>query len=405
MNPVCSIFNQITRLFPRGEFEQAVRKHNAERHARGFRCWSQFVAMLFCQLTQAQSLREICGGLACSEGKLRHLGVESAPKRSTLSYANEHRPWQLYQTVFEQLYAKCRGQFEQAKKQGRVPPRKFRFRHRLMSIDASLVFLLADAFDWVQYHRGKGAVKLHLLLDHDGYLPRLAVISDANKPEVTVARDWTFPRGTTLLFDKAFIDYGWFDELTAGGVQFVTRFRKGGKYETLSEREPPPNSRVRSDRIIRLGAGPNAMKHPLRRIELEPLEGHDEFVLLTNHLALSAETVAALYGERWQIEQFFRLLRQNLRVKTFVGMSPNAVLTQIWTALIAMLLLKYLMLLSSFAWSFANLLAMLRLQLFVYRDLQQWLDQPFRAPPTPVGLRYEQLGLPFAGGELGQHNG
>jgi len=395
VSSVCSIFNQLTALFPRGEFEQAVRKHKAERHSRGFRCWSQFVAMLFCQLTQAQSLREICGGLKCSEGKLQHLGVESAPPRSTLGYANEHRPWQLYQTVFEQLYAKCRSELEQARQNGQSRKRTFRFRHRLMSIDASLVFLLADAFDWVEYHRGKGAVKLHMALDHDGYLPRFAVLSEANKPEVTVAREWTFPRGTTLLFDKGFTDYSWFDELTDQGVRFVTRFRRDGKYETLAERAPPEGSRVRSDRIIRLGVERNTMKNRLRRIEFEPLEGHQEFVLLTNNLRIKAETAAELYRERWRIEQFFRLLKQNLRVKSFVGTSANAVLTQIWTALIAILLLKYLKLRAKFAWSFANLLAMLRLQLFVYRDLQGWLDQPFRAPPTPTGLTYEQLSLSF----------
>jgi IS4 transposase len=152
---------------------------------------------------------------------------------------------------------------------------------------------------------------------------------------------------------------------------------------------------VRSDRIIRLGVERRAMRNRLRRIEFEPLEGHQEFVLLTNNLRIKAETAAALYGERWQIEQFFRLLKQNLRVKSFVGTSANAVLIQLWTALIAMLLLKYLMLRAKFAWSFANLLAMLRLQLFVYRDLQGWLDQPFRAPPTPQGLSYEQLSLPL----------
>ena len=394
MSPVCSIFNQITALFPRGEFEQAVRKHNAERHARGFRCWSQFVAMLFCQLTQAQSLREICGGLACSEGKLRHLGVESAPRRSTLSYANEHRPWQLYSSVFEQLYSKCRGELDRAHEHGLK--RRFRFQHRLMSVDASLVFLLAKAFDWPQYHRGKGALKLHLALDHDGFLPRLAVISDANKPEVTVARNWSFPRGTTLLFDKGFTDYSWFDKLTDDGVKFITRMRKDARYETLCEAEPQPGTRQRSDKLIQLGAERRVMRNPLRRIELEPLEGHDELVLLTNHIELDAETLVQLYAERWQIEQFFRLLKQNLRVKTFVGTSANTVLIQIWTALIAILLLKYLKLRAAFSWSFANLLAMLRLQLFVYRDLQQWLDQPFRAPPTPLGLRFEQLSLPLA---------
>jgi transposase len=172
--------------------------------------------------------------------------------------------------------------------------------------------------------------------------------------------------------------------------------RKDATYETLCEAEPEPNTRQRSDKLIQLGAERRTMRNPLRRIELEPLEGHEELVLLTNHIELDAETLAQLYGERWQIEQFFRLLKQNLRVKTFVGTSANAVLIQIWTALIAILLLKYLKLRAKFAWSFANLLAMLRLQPFVYRDLQQWLDQPFRAPPTPVGLSYEQLGLPFS---------
>lgn len=397
MHSVCSIFHQLTSLFPRGEFEQAVRQHKAERHARGFRCWSQFVAMLFCQLTQAQSLREICGGLACSEGKLRHLGVAAPPARSTLAYANQHRPWQLYETVFQQLYAKCRGEFEQARCQGRVPGRSFAFKHPLLSIDASLVFLLEKGFDWAEYHRGKGAMKLHMVLDHDGFLPRLAVISGPNKPEVTVARDWTFPRGTTLLFDKAFTDYDWFDKLTDGGVKFVTRMRINAKYETLSETEPGNNGRLRRDQVIRLGVERHRMRNPLRRIEWEPLEGHDEFVIVTNHLELDAETVAELYRQRWEIEQFFRLLKQNLRVKTFVGTSANAVLIQIWTALIAMLLMKYMMLRSSFGWSFANLIAMLRLQLFVYRDLWQWLDHPFRAPPLPPPWRYEQLMLPLGG--------
>ena len=161
MNSVCSICNQLVALFPRGEFQQAVRKHKAERHARGFSCWSQFVAMLICQLVQAQSLREIRGGLACSEGRLNHLGLQSAPSRSTLSYANKKRPWQLYETVFSQLYSKCSGEFQRAKRQGRARGRKFHFDNPLMSLDASLIFLLEKGFDWPEYRRGKGAMKLH----------------------------------------------------------------------------------------------------------------------------------------------------------------------------------------------------------------------------------------------------
>ena len=163
MNRVCSIFSQLLQLFPRLEFEQWVRQHQAERHARGFTCWGQFIAMLFCQLGQAHSLREICGGLASCEGKLRHLGLSEAPKRSTLAYANQHRPWQLFQSVFQQLYQRCQGLVG--------THRRFRFRYRLLSLDSTMIDLCASLYDWAAYKRTKGAVKLHLLLDHQGYLP------------------------------------------------------------------------------------------------------------------------------------------------------------------------------------------------------------------------------------------
>ncbi len=169
MNRACSIFSQLLQLFPRIEFQRAVKKHQAERHARGFTSWGQFMAMLFCQLGHAHSLREIRGGLAACEGKLRHLGIPAAPNKSTLSYANQHRPWQLYQTVFEQLLEKCRAQV--ASQGGR---RKFRFKNRLMSLDGSVIDLSVSMFDWAKFRRTKGAIKLHLLLDHDGYLPSTA---------------------------------------------------------------------------------------------------------------------------------------------------------------------------------------------------------------------------------------
>jgi hypothetical protein len=182
---VCSIFSQILQLIPRLEFEFAARKHNAERHARGFTCWGQFVAMLFCQLGHAKSLREICGGLAASEGKLRHLGLPAAPPRSTLAYANEHRPWQMYQTVFHQLLEKCQTLAASRTEQNR----RFRFKNKLMSLDATVIDLCAAAFDWAQFRRTKGAIKLHLLLDHNGHLPAFAVVSEGKKHEIQIARE------------------------------------------------------------------------------------------------------------------------------------------------------------------------------------------------------------------------
>jgi Transposase DDE domain/Domain of unknown function (DUF4372) len=379
---VSSIFSQILQLIPRLEFESAVRQHKAERHARGFTSWGQFIAMLFCQLGHAKSLREICGGLAASEGKLRHLGLPTAPSRSTLAYANEHRPWQLHRTVFEQLLAKCQmlvaSQPETRKK------RKFRFKNPLLSLDATVIDLCATMFDWAKFRLTKGAVKLHLLLDHDGYLPSFAVITEGKKHEIRVARQMQFARGTILAFDRGYTDYQWFMSLTEQGVYFVTRLKENADYGVVEKREIPQRRGVLRDEVVFFyKLEQDNKKTFFRRIEFYDGEHDRVLVFLTNHLELAAATVAAIYKERWQIELFFRALKQSLRVKTFVGTSANALKTQLWTALIAMLVVKYLQLRSTFGWSLSNLVALLRQQLFVYRDLWAWIDDPFQPPPIP----------------------
>jgi Domain of unknown function (DUF4372)/Transposase DDE domain len=387
---VCSLFSQILQLFSRLEFESNVRKHRAERHARGFTCWGQFVAMLFCQLGHAQSLREICGGLAASEGKLKHLGLPGAPARSTLAYANEHRPWQLYQTVFHQLLEKCQGVV--ASQPGKKK-RKFRFKNKLLSLDATVIALCVSVFDWAQFRRTKGAVKLHLLLDHDGYLPSFAVVTEGKQHEVRVARQLHFAPGTILAIDRGYTDYEWFAQLTRQSVYLVTRLKDNADYEVIEEREIPQRRGVRRDQVIffyKLAqAGVDCF---FRRVEYYDEETDQLLVFLTNHMSLAAATVAAVYKDRWAIELFFKALKGNLRVKTFVGTSENALQIQIWTALIAMLLIKYLQLRATFGWSLSNLVALLRQQLFVYRDLWTWLDNPFQPPPwvNPIA---EQLHL------------
>src|SRR3989442_7125960 len=218
MTRFSSIFSQLLQLFPRLEFEQAVKKHNAERGAKGFTSWGQFVAMQFCQFGRAHSLREICGGLASCEGKLKHLGVPEAPKKSTLAYANENRPWELYQTVFGQVLGKFKSVVIESGYK-----KKFRFKNKLTSLDSSTIDLCVSLFDWAQFRRTKGAVKLHLLLDHDGYLPSYAVITDGKKSDIKVERSMKFASGTVLVMDRGYNDYDWFGELTHEGVVFVTR--------------------------------------------------------------------------------------------------------------------------------------------------------------------------------------
>jgi hypothetical protein len=380
------------QLIPRLEFESAARRHQAERHARGFTCWGQFVAMLFCHLGNAKSLREICGGLAASEGKLRHLGLPGAPPRSTLAYANEHRPWQVYQTVFHQLLEKC--QTLAARRPD--PQRKFRFKNKLMSLDATVIDLCASVFDWAQFRRTKGAVKLHLLLDHQGHLPAFAVLTEGKKHEIQVAREIDFTRGTTLVIDRGYTDYEWFAKLTQRAVHFVTRLKENANYGVVERRALPHRRRVRRDEVIFFFKLAQAgVECFFRRIEFYDEEQDRVLVFLTNNLGWSPATIAALYKQRWQIELFFKALKQNLRVKTFVGTSANALQIQIWTALIAMLLIKYLQLRATFGWSLSNLVALLRQQLFVYRDLWTWLNAPFQPPPAPVSLPQQlQLALP-----------
>jgi hypothetical protein len=370
----CSIFNQLLQLFPRVEFQRAVKDTKAERHARGFTCWGQFVAMLFCQLGRAHSLREIVGGLATCEGRLAHLGI-TAPKRSTLAYANEHRPWQLYEGVFYQLLQRC---------QAVAPGHKFRFKNKLLSLDATVIDLCAEMFPWATFRRTKGAVKLHFTLDHDGYLPTVLTITDGNRRETPVARQQTFAPGTIVVFDRGYLDLKWFAELTAAGVYFVSRLRTTARYRVVARRAVPQHRDIVVDQEIRFAGKASRRSYPalLRRVVLHTPDG-DRLEFVTNHLTLGASTVARIYRDRWQIELFFKALKQNLRVKTFVGTSANALHIQIWTALIALLLLKYLQLKARFGWSLSNLVALLRMNLFVYRDLWAWVNDPFTAPPLP----------------------
>ena len=391
MNRVCSIFSQILSLIPRPVFDDAVKKHQAERHARGFTSRAQFIAMLFCQLGHAQSLREITGGLAACEGKLRHLGVEEPPARSTLGYANAHRPWQMYQTLFNNLLTRCQAEAKGLK-------RKFRFKHKLLSLDSTVIPLCLSVFDWAQYKRTKGAVKLHMVLDHDGYLPSYAVLSDGKTADITAAKGMTFAAGTMLVFDRGYADYDWWLQLTRQKVHFVTRLKDTAGYGIVDPRPVLEGSNILRDEVIVLtkqeNLGPEAF---LRRIEIWLEDKQDTIVFLTNNLKLAASTIAAIYKDRWQIELFFKALKQSLKIKTFVGTSENAVQTQIWTALIAMLMIKYLQMKSTFNWSLSNLVALLRQQLFVYRNLFAWLDDPYQAPPALAGIHDAQLELAFTG--------
>jgi len=384
-----SLFSQLVAFFNRNKFKNLVLEHKTERYSKGFKSWSQFVAMLFCQVAQAKSLREISGGLACCMGKMRHLGISDAPRKSTLSYANKNRSWKLFRDLFYDTFDFC-----QKASPGK---HKFRFKNKLLSLDSTTISLCLNLFPWAKFRRTKGAVKLHLLLDHDGYLPSYAYISDGKKHESRFARKFPLAPGSIVTMDKGYTDYSLYAYWTAEKIYFVTRLKDNASYEVVETRELPVNRNILSDELI-IFTGYSARKDcpiPLRRIVVWDTENEKEIILLTNHYEFGSTTISAIYKDRWQIELFFKAIKQNLRIKTFVGTTENALYIQIWTALIAMLLIKFFQLKSKFGWSLSNLVAFLRWNLFSYKDLWEWLDKPFEVVPEippPV-----QMQLPFKG--------
>lgn len=260
--------------------------------------------------------------------------------------------------------------------------RRFQFKNPLVSIDASTIDLCLSLYDWAKFRRKKGAIKLHLMLNHQGCLPSWAWITDGKVHDVTVAQTLEFEPGTIVAMDRGYVDYDLFGRWTENRVWFVTRAKSNMAYEVVRTRELPSRGNVLLDQEIVL-TGSKAQQecpHRLRRIVVWDEDQQRQIVLLTNQMDFAASTIGRIYKDRWQIELFFKAIKQNLKIKTFVGTSENAVKVQIWTALLCMLMLKILQIRSTFDWSLSNLAAMLRFNLLTYRDLWVWLNQPYQTP-------------------------
>jgi len=293
-----SLFNQLLQHFPSLEFAALVKKHHAERAAKGFSCRTQLVAMLFCQLAHADSLREICNGLACCLGKLVHLGIGAAPNKSTLAYANQHRPAKLY----EELFYTALGRFRDEKGLG-LRKQRFRFKNKLLSLDSTTISLCLEMFPWAKFRRAKGGVKAHVLLDHDDYLPRYVLITEARRSDVKMADAFPLNPGSIVAMDRGYNDYALFGQWTAQEIYFVTRLKDNAVYEVVEECTVPENRNIRSDQLIRF-TGEKAQKDCpclLRRVVVWDPINQREIVLLTNLLAFGSTTIAAIYKDRWEI--------------------------------------------------------------------------------------------------------
>ncbi len=369
-----TVFSQLLKLIPRHEFETLAKQHHSGRSFRSASRWSQFVTMAMGQLSGRKSLRDIVDNVSAQAHRLYHLGSAKL-SRSNLSRINENKPYALYEALFEKLLRRC---------QGVVPGHNFRFKNPLYSLDASTIDLCLSVFPWAKFRTTKGAVKLHVGLNHAGYLPEFVTLTEGKKHDITVGRILKFPKGSIVAIDKAYNDYSWYKHLTGNGIYFVTRLKSNAKYRVIDRREVLKNKGLTSDQTIEFTGLQTAKKCPvqLRRIGYRDPDTGKHYVFLTNNFKLAAKTIADIYKARWQVELFFKWIKQNLKIKSFVGTSKNAVMTQIWIALCMYLLLVFLKFQSKLTKSMQQILRLLQLNLFEKRDMMALL----RGDPPPDTL-------------------
>ena len=380
-----TIFHQMLKLMPRHHVSKLAAEHGTGRKARSFTRWSQLVHLLFMQLTARASLRDGVFSLKARLKSLYHLGVRPVA-RSTFADANNRRPASFFEALFAVLYRRCLPL---------APRHKFKFKNKLYSLDATVVSLCLTLFPWASFRRTKAGIKLHTLLDHDGYLPAFVALTPAREHEVKKARTLNLPKGSIVVEDLGYTDYAWYGQLTAQNIFFVTRQKRNARYRVLERRPVKAALGLVSDETIRLtGAKARECPKPLRRIVYQDPATGKRYVFLTNHFRLVARTIADIYQERWQIEIFFRFIKQNLKIKAFLGNSENAVLSQIYAALIVYLLLCYTKFLCNLSVTLQNFMRILQLNLFRTCPVQELFEPP---GPVPHNMNVNnQLGLALA---------
>ena len=359
-----TILNQITAFIPRHDFDYHANIHHNGQKFRSYNRWSQFMAMMIGQLSGRKSLRDLTENLTVQQKRLYHLGMKPTSK-STLARVNEQQPASLYENMYFQLLKKC---------QQVAPRHSFSFKSKLYLLDTTTIDLCLSVFPWATFRSRKGAIKLHVGLDADGYLPAFMDMTTGKVHESTWAKTLRLPKGSYTVFDRGFTDYKWYSTLTENGVFFITRLKSNAEVTYLLKRSGRKSQGITNDQQIKL----KNIKDPLRLIAYTDPETNKQYRYVTNAHHLKAAEVAAIYKERWQIEQFFKWIKQNLKIKTFLGTSRNAVLTQIWIALCVYLLVAFLNFKAKLGVSMHQMLRVLQLNLFSRRNLYDL----FRPPDT-----------------------
>ena len=387
-----TLFGQIIQKLDRSIFKKLVKDHKTDKHQKGFDSWSHLISMLFCHFAKSESLRDISNGLRSATGNLNHLGNVHPPTKSNLGYQNKNRTWELFQDYYYKLSNHLGQQagFKQV---------KFRIKSKIFLLDASTISLCLSLFDWAKYKTKKGAIKLHTLLDFDGNLPAYVNITDGKTADNKGAYDIPLVKGSVIVADRFYNDFSLLNVWDSNGVYFVVRHKDNIQFKIIKEKELPENRHphLLKDEIIELTGYKSKKKYPkrLRRVAIWDEKNKQVIEVITNHKSWCANTISELYKSRWDIEIFFRDIKQLLHIKSFIGTSQNAVMIQIWSALITILILKYLRALAKYNWYLSNLVAFLRLNLFVKIDLQKWLDEPFIKKGKPPNIEAQGVLFDF----------
>jgi hypothetical protein len=380
-----TLFAQIINKLDRNSFQSLVQEKGTDKHNKGFNSWSHLVSMLFCQFAKSQSVRDISNGLRSATGNLNHLGIERAPSKSTVSYQNKHRDFSLFKDYYFKLLNSLSSQvgFKQT---------KFKIKSKIFLLDSTTISLCLSLFDWAKYKTAKGAVKMHTLLDYDGNLPAYINITDGKTADNKGAYDVPLHKGSVIVADRFYADFHLLNIWDSNQVNFVVRHKDNLQFRTIKENELPEDihQHVLKDEIIELTGLHTKEKYPkkLRRVVVWNDEKQIQLEIITNQMSWTANTISELYKSRWQVEIFFREIKQLLHIKTFIGTTKNAVQIQIWSALITILILKALKTMAKFGWHLSNLVAFIRLNIFVKIDLMLWLDKPFENEEGPPNKHY-----------------
>ena len=386
-----TLFSQILQQVNRKYFKESVKLYKTDKHTKGINSWTHLVSMLFLHLAKANSIREVTNGLKSITGNLNHLGIDhKTPSKSSLSYINCHRDWR----VFRDFYFTLKNDLQN---RGFLKRKMFNeIDKKIYLLDSTIISLCIKVFDWATYRKQKGAVKLHTLLDYDGLMPSYLFMTKGSQADVKHAQYMNMPPHSVIVADRAYEDFKMLSSWNKEDIDFVLRLKKSINYRSILERELPEENQqnILIDEEIELKEENTRNKYPkkLRRVAVFDQVNNQTIELITNNFIWTASTIAELYKQRWQIEIFFKELKSHLKIKSFIGTNENAMFIQIWTALISLLLLKHLRNIAKHPWALSNLIAFLRMNLFVKISLNQWLDEPFH-PPDYYVTKAEQLNL------------